>query len=253
MSMQRRKVWVHGQQQGFTLIEILIALLIGVFLLAALLTIVQANRRVYGDQSQLAQLQDNERMAMTLMTDVIEMAGYFPSPHTEQLERAPRHRSVRGRDSRFWQLHHGGPRGQHLDTLCDGAQRRHSELQWAVEYQSSPPSVAREYPVCQHLFNRGRSVGLHAEQQRGGHPRPVQPGQRRHQCHYDLGHHPFEHFLRRKDEWTTAGKAVDTYFNAAQLNSKTPSLWDNVISVLIQLTFTNPLFTNATSTSTDDD
>ena len=80
MSTERRKVWVQGGQQGFTLIEILIALLIGVFLLGALLTIVQANRRVYGDQSQLAQLQDSERMAMTLMTDVIQMAGYFPNP-----------------------------------------------------------------------------------------------------------------------------------------------------------------------------
>src|ERR1700679_974619 len=79
MSTERRKVWVQGQR-GFTLIEILIALLIGVFLLAALLTIVQANRRVYGDQSQLAQLQDSERMAMTLMTDVIQMAGYYPNP-----------------------------------------------------------------------------------------------------------------------------------------------------------------------------
>ena len=80
MNMERHTVRVRGGQRGFTLIEILIALLIGVFLLAALLTIVQANRRVYGDQSQLAQLQDSERMAMTLMTDVIQMAGYYPNP-----------------------------------------------------------------------------------------------------------------------------------------------------------------------------
>ena len=60
--------------------------MIGVFLLAALLTIVQANRHVYGDQSQLAQLQDSERMAMTLMTDVIQMAGYFPNPTQNTLD-----------------------------------------------------------------------------------------------------------------------------------------------------------------------
>ena len=86
MSTECRKVRVRGEQQGFTLIEILIALLIGVFLLAALLTIVQANRRVYGDQSQLAQLQDSERMALTLMTDVIQMAGYFPNPTQNTLD-----------------------------------------------------------------------------------------------------------------------------------------------------------------------
>ena len=78
MSTQHSLVRVQGSQRGFTLIEIMIALLIGVFMLAALLTIVQANRATYGDQNQLAQLQDNERMAMTLMTDIIQSAGYFP-------------------------------------------------------------------------------------------------------------------------------------------------------------------------------
>ena len=57
--------------RGFTLIEILIALLIGIFLLGALLTIVQANRTVFGNQNKLSQLQDSERMAMTMITDVI--------------------------------------------------------------------------------------------------------------------------------------------------------------------------------------
>jgi type IV pilus assembly protein PilW len=78
MITQHSIVRVQGNQRGFTLIEILIALLLGVFMLAALLTIVQANRVAYGDQNQLAQLQDNERMAMTLMTDIIQSAGYFP-------------------------------------------------------------------------------------------------------------------------------------------------------------------------------
>ncbi len=58
----------------------MIALLISIFLLGALLTIVQANRAVFGDQSQLAQLQDSERMAMSMMSDVIQQAGYFPDP-----------------------------------------------------------------------------------------------------------------------------------------------------------------------------
>ncbi len=64
--------------EGFTLIELMIALLIGVFLLGALLTIVQTNRAVFGDQNKMAQLQDAERMAMTMMSDVIQSAGYFP-------------------------------------------------------------------------------------------------------------------------------------------------------------------------------
>jgi type IV pilus assembly protein PilW len=62
MSTEHFMSRVQGSQRGFTLIEILIALLLGVFMLAALLTIVQTNRNVYGDQNNLAQLQDNERM-----------------------------------------------------------------------------------------------------------------------------------------------------------------------------------------------
>lgn len=80
MSTEHFMSRVQGSQRGFTLIEILIALLLGVFMLAALLTIVQTNRNVYGDQNNLAQLQDNERMAMNLMADVIQSAGYFPNP-----------------------------------------------------------------------------------------------------------------------------------------------------------------------------
>src|SRR5271156_6620670 len=72
-------------ERGFTLIEILIALMIGLFLLGALLTIVQTNRTVFGNQNKLAQLQDGERMAMTMMADGIQSAGYFPDPTTNTL------------------------------------------------------------------------------------------------------------------------------------------------------------------------
>jgi type IV pilus assembly protein PilW len=71
---------LRAQQQGFTLVELTVALFIGLFLLGGLLTLVQDMRRTFGNQNQLAQLQDNERLAMTLITDVIQAAGYFPNP-----------------------------------------------------------------------------------------------------------------------------------------------------------------------------
>jgi type IV pilus assembly protein PilW len=67
-------------QHGFTLIELMIAVLIALFLSAGLLTLVQAMKATAGAQSGLSQLQDNERMAMTLIADVIQSAGYFPNP-----------------------------------------------------------------------------------------------------------------------------------------------------------------------------
>ena len=62
-------------QRGFTLIELMIALLIALFLIGGLLTLVQAMKSTSISQSGMSQLQDNERMAMTLMTDVIQSTG----------------------------------------------------------------------------------------------------------------------------------------------------------------------------------
>jgi type IV pilus assembly protein PilW len=67
-------------QRGFSLIELSIAVLIGLFLMGGLVTLVGGMKRTNGNQTGLSQLQDNERMSMSLMTDVIQTAGYFPSP-----------------------------------------------------------------------------------------------------------------------------------------------------------------------------
>src|ERR1700736_637832 len=66
-----KTIYPRGQlareQNGFSVIELMIALFIGLLLLGGLLTIVQNNRRVFGAQNQLAQLQDNERFALTMV------------------------------------------------------------------------------------------------------------------------------------------------------------------------------------------
>jgi type IV pilus assembly protein PilW len=67
-------------QRGFTLIELMIALLIALFLIGGLVTLVGAMKITFANQNGLSQLQESERMAMTLMTDVIESTGYFPNP-----------------------------------------------------------------------------------------------------------------------------------------------------------------------------
>jgi type IV pilus assembly protein PilW len=68
--------------RGFTLVELMVTLLIGVFLLGGLVTLVGAMKRASVAQSGLATLQDNERLAMTLLTNVIESTGYYPSPQS---------------------------------------------------------------------------------------------------------------------------------------------------------------------------
>jgi len=66
--------------RGFTFVEIMIAIALGLFLIGGLLTLVQAMRRTATNQSGLSQLQDNERMAMQLITDVVQSTGYFTNP-----------------------------------------------------------------------------------------------------------------------------------------------------------------------------
>jgi type IV pilus assembly protein PilW len=71
-----------SRQRGFTMIELMVAVLIGLFLMVGLIGLLQSNRRAFYSQSALAQLQDSERLATTMMNDVIEQAGYFPDPTT---------------------------------------------------------------------------------------------------------------------------------------------------------------------------
>ena len=68
------------RQQGLTLVETAIAMTLALFLLAGVATIVSGIRTSSDAQNKMAQLQDNERLAMGLMTDIIEAAGYFPDP-----------------------------------------------------------------------------------------------------------------------------------------------------------------------------
>jgi type IV pilus assembly protein PilW len=69
-----------NSQQGFTLIELMIAVTVGLFLIGGMLMMVQSTRNAFGNQNALAQLQDNERLVMTFMAEVVEAAGYFPDP-----------------------------------------------------------------------------------------------------------------------------------------------------------------------------
>jgi type IV pilus assembly protein PilW len=74
----------YRSERGFTLVELMIAVVIALFLSAGLLTLVQAMKAGSSTQNGLSQLQDSERMAMTLIADVIQQAGYFPNPLANQ-------------------------------------------------------------------------------------------------------------------------------------------------------------------------
>jgi type IV pilus assembly protein PilW len=71
---------LRRRSRGFTLVELMIAILIGLFIAAGLVTLVQAMKRTSTSQNGLSQLQDNERMGMSLIANAVQSAGYYPNP-----------------------------------------------------------------------------------------------------------------------------------------------------------------------------
>lgn len=77
MTAMRRTRPLSHRQSGFTLVELMIAIVIGIFLVSGVITVYLSTRQTSLMQASLAQLQDDERTAMTLITDIAQSAGYF--------------------------------------------------------------------------------------------------------------------------------------------------------------------------------
>lgn len=66
---------------GFTLIELLIAMAVGLVLLGAMYGVFTVHNKTFSTQEQIAEMQQNARAAMDMMTREIRMAGYNPKPY----------------------------------------------------------------------------------------------------------------------------------------------------------------------------
>jgi type IV pilus assembly protein PilW len=71
-----------ARQRGMTLVEMLVAITIGLLLLLAISAVFINMKRAFTSQDQLSQLQDNERLAVEVLTTTIQSAGYFTNPVT---------------------------------------------------------------------------------------------------------------------------------------------------------------------------
>ena len=65
------------RQRGFSLIELLIGSALGLFLLAAVISIYLSAKQTYNIQDRLARMQENARLALRLITHDARMAGYL--------------------------------------------------------------------------------------------------------------------------------------------------------------------------------
>jgi type IV pilus assembly protein PilW len=213
-----------GALRGFTLLELMIAVSIGIFLTGALLTIVQMNRTVFGNQSLLAQLQDNERLATSMMSDVVQSAGYFPNPTLNTAGTAfPAAGSFAALQTIVGNYGGGAAPGDSL----------------TVRYMTASGDGILN---CSGLPNSSGANQLYvsqfAVQTIGGVSQFV--------CTMNGTQYALATgvtnmtVLYGVQTNLAAPRNVDTYMNATQVTAQGD--WGNVISVLVALTFTNPLY-----------
>jgi type IV pilus assembly protein PilW len=221
-----------ANQLGFTLVELMIALLIGLFLLGGLLTLLQDNRRTFSSQSQLAQLQDGERLAMSLMTDVIQTAGYFPDPtiNTAQSTLLAISSPAMSSAQSVVGTYGGGTAPGDTITVryatksgdgilnCSGSSNATGAILAYVNTFSVAVNTVNGAPVSQLMCTQN------------GTAYALVSGVQNLTVSYGVN-------------TTGSGSNVDTYMNATQVT--TSLQWGNVISVLITLTFNNPLYVTA--------
>lgn len=70
---------MHKRQQGFTLVELLVAIGLGMSVLAILTTTFIAQARVYNAQEQIKEMEQTARGVVDVITRELKMAGYKPN------------------------------------------------------------------------------------------------------------------------------------------------------------------------------
>ncbi|THB64927.1 MAG: prepilin-type N-terminal cleavage/methylation domain-containing protein [Gammaproteobacteria bacterium] len=68
---------IINKQSGMSLVELMIALVIGLLLSAALITIYVSNKKVFWDAESAAILQENNRFVLKLIVNDMRMAGFY--------------------------------------------------------------------------------------------------------------------------------------------------------------------------------
>ncbi len=87
------------RQSGLTLIEIMVALLIGAFLLAGVIQIFIANKQTYRVQENLSRMQENGRFALDYISRYIRTAGYVTKTTLNNNKALARRKIAVGSDS----------------------------------------------------------------------------------------------------------------------------------------------------------
>ena len=222
------------RQRGFTLVELMVTVAIALFLLGGLVTIVQNMRGTYLNQQSLVQLQDQQRFALTVLTDAIQAAGFVGDPTTQSS-------ATFGTGAPFqtgWVF-----AGTHTAGIADAAANDTVSVRFQSDANAYGPvlcngtdisqQVANIYSIqfgvdtVKHYLTCSVAVGLGAP---FGAAIPVVGGVQALAVYYGV-----------KRNTAVVDYNVDTYetWNVLQASATD---WANVNSVRMVITFFNPLF-----------
>ena len=214
-------------QRGFTLIELMVTVAIALFLLGGLLTVLQNVRGAYNNQQSLAQLADQQRFAMTVLTDVIQAGGYFPDPVAWQPSTALPLAGAYAAGQAFTGTHAAGSPdsiGVRYRTgngdgviLCDGSSNT-----------AAPPGSQLYANVFTVVPPAGAVPGQLRCTLNGNPAVTIVTGVQNLLVYYGA-----------KRDFTTNDYNVDTYLTADQMSAND---WNNLSSVRLILTFNNPMW-----------
>ncbi len=73
-----------GQQTGFTLVELMIALVVGLILTSGILQVYLSNKQAYRTNEALARIQEDSRLLSDMLGRNIRMAGYRAQPEKDR-------------------------------------------------------------------------------------------------------------------------------------------------------------------------
>lgn len=225
-------------ERGFTLVELMVTVGIALFLLWGLTTVVQNVRVANLNQQGLANLQDQERFALTVITDVVQAGGYLPdptalTPATSLAATAP----FLTPGQAFFGTHQVAAPGDKLEVryrtgldhdgnpdnviLCDGST---NTAQLPSAAFTNVFSVATAGPgVVGGLYCQVNNLGPSAKAPGA----LLVPGVQSLTVYYGV-----------KRDFTLSDYNVDTYLTADQMLNAD---WNNISAVRVILVFTNPL------------
>ncbi len=203
------------------MIEILVALMIGLFLLFGLSGVLQTNKRTFTSQNLLSQLQDSERLAATMMNDVIEQAGYFPNPTTGTASTSFAAVAPFAQGQSIYGVYSTGAQGDSISVRYTAAALSTFPINCTGGNNSAGAVNATYINTFSVVVSNGISQ-LVCTRENG--------------TVYPLINNVTNLKVLYGMNTLGSGNNVDTYMNASQVTN-----WSNVMSVQVTLTFANPL------------